>query len=202
MRNIPGRLRGGDKDRFVVYLTSIGIKSKIDDDVILLVDKPEETVGKLEDSVESLDDIVRQYYLESIRAFQAGLYISSVIDLGVASERAILWLAESIEPYSGPDQAGIKKRRKGHILELIKYLSSTVIPNTFGADKAFAEELKKRLNGLGDVYRENRNDAGHPQTVDQTSWLEEDQGPLLIYFRKYITTICEAIKRLKNNGNV
>ena len=196
VRNIPGELRGGYKDQFEVYLTSIGIKSDIDGEVILLVDKPEEIAQALEEEAGALDDIVRQYYIESLRAFQEGLYISSVICLGAASERAIHWLAESIEPYSGPNQAGIKKRRKGHILELIKYLSNTVIPNIFGTDKELAEELKKRLNGLGDVYRENRNDAGHPQTVNQPSWLGEEQEVLLLQFRRYIVTICKAIGRI------
>ena len=193
VRNVPRDGRGGFKDQFVVYLTSIGIKSDFHDGVLLLIDKPEEIVDALEQNVGDLDPVVRQYYIESLRAFQEGLYISSVICLGAASERAIHWLAESIEPYSGPDQAGIKKRRNGHILELIKYLSNPVIPNTFAADKELAEELKKRLNGLGDVYRENRNDAGHPRTVDQPSWLGEDQEVLLLQFRRYITTICKAI---------
>ena len=196
VRNVPAEGRGGYKDQFVVYLTSIGIKSDIDGEVILLVDKPEEIAQALEEEVGALDDIVRQYYIESLRAFQEGLYISSVICLGAASERAIHWLAESIEPYSGPNQAGIKKRRKGHILELIKYLSNTVIPNIFGTDKELAEELKKRLNGLGDVYRENRNDAGHPRTVDQPSWLGEEQEVLLLQFRRYITTICKTIGKI------
>ena len=193
VRNIPSGGRGGNPHQFVVYLTSIGIKSNIDGGVILLIDRPEEIVDALEQNVGDLDPVVRQYYIESLRAFQEGLYISSVICLGAASERAIHWLAEPIEPYSGPDQAGIKKRRKGHILELIKYLSDPVIPNTFAADKELAEELKKRLNGLGDVYRENRNDAGHPRTVDQPSWLGEDQEVLLLQFRRYIATICKAI---------
>lgn len=48
---------------------------------------------------------------------------------------------------------------------------------------------------LGDLYRENRNDRGHPKTVDQ-SWLGEDQEILLIHFRKYITTICQAIAKM------
>ena len=180
----------------MVYPTSIGMKSDFDGEVLLLVDRPEEIVDALEQKIGGLDLVVRQYYVESLRAYQEGLYILSVLGLGAASERAIHWLAESIEPYSGPDQAGIKKRRKGHILELIKYLSNTVIPNTFAADKELAEELKKRLNGLGDVYRENRNDAGHPRTVDQPSWLGEDQEVLLLQFRRYITTICKAIGKI------
>lgn len=181
--------------RFVIYLTSIGVKSCIDDEIILLVDKPEEIVRALEEKTGDLDEVVRQYYLESLRAYQEELYISSVICLGAASERAIHWLAESIESYYKQYQGKIKAKR--NMPDLIKYLSDTVIPNIFGAqaDKNFADELKKRLNGLGNLYRENRNEAGHPQTVDQ-SWLGEDQEYLLIQFRRYITTICEAIGRI------
>ena len=195
VRNIAHKGRGGYEDQFHVYLTSIGIKSNIDDEVILLVDKPEEIVGALEQKVGDLDEVVRQYYLESLRAYQEGLYISSVICLGAASERAIHWLAESIESYSGQYQAKIEPRRSGNIFRLTEYLSNTVIPNIFGHDKKVEEELKDRLDGLGKLYRENRNEAGHPQTIDQ-SWLGEDQEILLIHFRRYITTICEAIGRI------
>ena len=197
VRNIPGQLRGGYKDQFVVYLTSIGINSNIDDEVLLLVDKPEEIVGKLEDSVESLDDIVRQYYLESLRAYQQGLYISSVICLGAASERAIHWLAESI--YPDKYQEKTKQGRNWYISDLIKDLFDNVTPSVLGGDKKFTDKLKKQLKELGDLYRENRNEAGHPQTIDQ-SWLGEDQEILLIHFRRYITTICKAVERLKKQS--
>ena len=195
MRSVTLSSRGTNQFDFFVYFTSVGMKSDIEDEILLLVDKPEETVRALEDSVESLDDIVRQYYLESLRAYQEGLYISSVICLGAASERAVHWLAESIGSYSEKYQEEIEKRRNGNISRLTEYLSNTVIPNTFGEDKDFARELKDLLDGLGNLYRENRNEAGHPKTIYQ-SWLEEDQGRLLIYFRRYITTICEAIGRI------
>ena len=189
----PHNMMGSHK--YYIFLTSVGIKSRIDDEVILWVDKPEEIVIALEQKVGSLDPVVRQYYLESLRAYQEGLYISSVICLGAASERAIHWLAESIESYSQKYQAKIETRRKGNILSLTEYLSNTVIPDIFGVDKKFEGELKDRLNGLGKLYRENRNEAGHPQTVNQ-SWLGEDQEILLIHFRRYITTICETIGRM------
>ena len=195
VRNIAHKGRGGFEDQFHIYLTSIGTKSNIDDEVILLVDKPEEIVGVLEQKVGSLNPIVRQYYLESLRAYQEGLHISSVICLGAASERAIHWLAESIESYSGQYQEKIEARRGGNIFRLTEYLSNTVIPNIFGRDKKLEEELKDRLDGLGKLYRENRNEAGHPQTVDQ-SWSGEDQEILLLQFRRYITTICEAIAKM------
>ena len=196
VRDVWDPLRHVSSDKFIIYLTSIGIKSNIDDEVILLVDKPEEIVQALEQRVGMpLDPIVRQYYLESLRAYQEGLYISSVICIGAASERAIHWLAETIESYSEKYQEEIEKRRNRNISRLTEYLSNTVIPNTFVDDKDFARELKDLLDGLGSLYRENRNEAGHPKTIYQ-SWLEEDQGRLLVYFRRYIATICEAIGRM------
>ena len=174
VRDIPEQLGSIGKNYFSVFLTTIGKKSSIDDQVLLLVDKPEETVRALEDSVESLDDVVRQYYLESLRAYQEGLYISSVICLGAASERAILWLAESIESFCSKYQQPIQKRRR-NISDLTKYLSGSILSDIFPNDATFETELRKRLVLLGDLYRENRNEAGHPKTVDQ-SWLGEDQG--------------------------
>ena len=187
----PRPLERGHPDKFAVHLTSIGMKSEYDE-MLILVDRPQEIVDELEQKIGKLDDVVRQYYLESLRAYQEGLYISSVICLGAASERAIHWLAESIESHSEQYQAEIKKKRNGNIYRLTEYLSNTVVSNIFGADKKFVGELQNRLTGLGKVYRENRNEAGHPKTIDQ-SWLKEDQEILLLQFRRYITTICKAI---------
>ena len=102
---------GGRSNKFIIRLTSIGMKSDFDGEILLLVDQPEEIVGALEQKVGSLDPVVRQYYIESLRAFQEGLYISSVICLGAASERAIHWLAETIESYSEKYQEEIEKTK-------------------------------------------------------------------------------------------
>ncbi|RKU13510.1 hypothetical protein C6502_03875 [Candidatus Poribacteria bacterium] len=190
----PHNMMGSHK--YYIFLTSVGIKSRIDDEVILLVDKPEKIVGALEQRVSwDLDPVVRQYYIESLRAYQKGLYISSVICLGAASERAIHWLAESIESYSEKYRRKIETRRKGNISDLTEYLSHSVIPMIFAIDEEFAGELKELLDGLGTLYRKNRNKAGHPQSIRQ-SWSREDQEILLLQFRRYIATICEAIGRI------
>ena len=185
----------GGKNSYMVYPTSIGMKSDFDGEVLLLVDRPEEIVDALEQKIGGLDLVVRQYYVESLRAYQEGLYILSVLGLGAASERAIHWLAESIEARSPKYQAKIKTRREGNISRLTEYLANTIIPDIFGHDKDLEEELKDRLSGLGELYRKNRNEAGHPQTVEQ-SWSREDQQILLLQFGRYITTICKAIGML------
>ena len=142
IRSVTLSSRGTNREfDFFVYFTSVGMKSDIEDEILLLVDKPEETVRALEDSVESLDDIVRQYYLESLRAYQEGLYISSVICLGAASERAIHWLAESIEILLRESiKKKLKREEMGTYYRLTEYLSNTVIPNTFGDDKGICKE--------------------------------------------------------------
>ena len=192
VRDLPGNLGSFGDSHFDVYITSIGIKSNIGDEVLLLVDRPEEIIGKLEGKIGKLDPVVRQYYIESLRGYQEGLYTSSVICLGVASERAIHWLAESIDSYSARYQKPIKEGRYWNIDRLIKDLIDTVIPNIFKGDKKFKQKLEKRLKGLGDIYRENRNEAGHPDTVDQ-SWSREEQKELLSLFGIYISTISQAI---------
>ena len=169
------------KDGPVICLTAIGMKSEVDDDALLLVDKPEEIVAALEQKIGELDDVVREYYLESLRAYQEGLYISSVICLGAASERAIHWLAEAIETNFQNHQTEIQKRRNGSIAALTNYLSDSVVSNIPNYDKKFANELKERLGGLARIYRENRNEAGHPKTVEQ-SWLKGRSGNTSVTF--------------------
>ena len=177
----------------LIYLTDIGIKSDVSDDVILLVDKPEMIVSALEQKIGSLDDVVRQYYLESLRAYQEELYFSSVICLGAASERAVYWLCEAVKANCQQHEPEIRKR-EGSISKLIDYLIDSVVPNVFSHDKHFAHELLKCLKRLADVYRENRNDAGHPKTLDQ-GWTNEDQEILLKHFRRYITAITTGVAK-------
>ena len=120
-----------------------------------------------------------------------------MICLGAASERAIHWLAEAIENENDIQdyQTEIQKRRNGSIAALTNYLSDSIVSNIPNYDKKFANKLKERLGGLAKIYRENRNEAGHPKTVEQ-SWLKDDQEMLLLHFRRYITTISNAIKML------
>ena len=76
MRNCPGsRGRKGRESRFnsSFISTSIGINSDVDGVGRLLVDKPEEIVSEhLRRGLGCLILVVRQYYLESIRALPSG----------------------------------------------------------------------------------------------------------------------------------
>ncbi len=185
-------------DRFIIYvhLTSLGMQSEFDK-ILLLVDKPEEIVEELEQKIGTLDNAVRQYYLESLRTYQEGLYISSVICLSAASERAIHWFAEAVESNSEAYQAEIENRKYAGINALTQYLSDTVIPNIFDNDK----ELTDLLNALTNIYHQNHNESGHPKPIPQ-NWSRDDQEISLLQFRVFMRTICQAIAECYVNSKL
>lgn len=188
-------MRNREIAEFGVHLTSNGMKSDFDDEILLLVDKPQEIIDALEQDIGTLDNVVRQYFLESLRAYQVELHIAFVLCLGVASERAVDWLAESLkEICSETHHQNLEKKMKGNISGLTKYLSDTIVPSVFNENDTFAKELKKQLDWLARIYRENRNEAGHPKNVVQ-NWSRENQHVLLSQFPRYITTICKAIRQ-------
>ena len=175
-------------------LTSIGRKSDFADGIFILVDDAQEIIHKLKEKIPPLDSVIEQYFLEGLRACQEGLYISSVICLGAASERAIQCLAEAVIKYDSSYQSNIEKKTK--ISELTRYLSEN-INGIFKsiADGELRSTLRDKLEGIARIYRLNRNEAGHPDNLPQ-DWGREEQENYLNQFRRYITTIYEAIEVL------
>ena len=161
----PKPLDQGYPDKFAIHITSLGMETEYDDSP-LIVDAPRESANALEKKIEklNLDKVVKQYYLESLRAYQAELYIASVLCLGVASERAIDWFAESVKGFcSASLQKTLENKINQNISGLTKYLSDTIIPTIFDKNEKTKKDLRKQLDWHAQLYRENRNDAGHPQ---------------------------------------
>ena len=161
---------------------------------MILVDDAQEIVNKLKEKISNLDSVIEQYLLESLRACQEALYISSVICLGAASERAIHCLKDAVITYDSSRKADIEKQTT--ISTLTRYLSDN-INSIFKpiADGAFRSTLRDKLDGIARLYRLNRNVAGHPSSIPQ-DWDRIGQENYLNQFRRYITTIYEAIDKL------
>lgn len=172
-------------------LTSVGERSDLHDGILILIDNPQEIINSVKEKVPNLDSVVEQYYLESLRACQEGLCISSVICLGAASERAINCLAEAVANYNAKYKADIESQR--YISSLTRYLSKN-INEIFGAitDGAFRSELRDKLEGIARIYRLNRNEAGHPDNIPQ-DWQRDEQENYLNRFCRYVMTIFQAI---------
>ena len=173
------------------HLTSVGEKSDFHDGILILIDDAHEVVNSVKEKIPNLDPVVEQYYLESLRTCQEGFYISSVICLGAASERAINCLAEAVIKRDASYQADIDSQRS--ISALTRYFSQNV-NQIFKSitDPTFRSELRDKLEGMARIYRLNRNDAGHPNSLPQ-DWQRDEQESSLNQFRRYVLTVFKAI---------
>ncbi len=181
-----------------VCLTSVGEQSNWDEGIMILIDDAQKVVQDLKEKLHNLDPVVEQYYLESLRTCQIGSYISSVICLGVASERTINCLAEAVV-HSNPNcKEDIDGKRS--ISALSRYLVENGTELFKSLDSALRRDLRERLVGLANIYRLNRNEAGHPRNILQ-DWRRDEQGCHLSQFRMLAVTCFQAIDAL-NGANV
>ena len=179
-----------------VCLTSVGERSDFDDGVLTLVDDAQEIADKVKEEIPNLDDVVEQYFLESLRTCQEGCYIASVICLGAASERAIRCLADAVTKHHECYRNNIETHRQPisnltqHLLNKFKEYFNPIENR---------DELRRQLEGMAMIYRLNRNEAGHPSSLPQ-NWQRDEQECYLNQFRRYVCTVFKAIDILEN-GN-
>ena len=179
-----------------VRLTSIGEKSEFQDGILILIDDAQEIVNAVKEKAPNLDQNVETYYLESLRACQGGHYISSVMSLGAASERAIHCLAVAVVKHDESLKNVIEKN-KGQISSLTRCLGDNVnqIFKSI-AEPSFRSELRDKLNGVARIYRLNRNEASHPDDGLQ-DWRRDELECYLNQFRRYVYTVFKAIDILE-----
>lgn len=173
-----------------VHPTSIWERSFLDNDgMIILIDEAQDIVNSLKEEVPNLDSIVEQYYLESLRACQESLYVSSVISLGVASERTIDCLKEAVVTCY-PEHKILERRWVSdsikYILKKFKDIFSPII------DTQLRVDLKEQLDLMEKIYRLNRNEAGHPKPVPMNI-TRCGQENYLNAFRRYVVTIFKVM---------
>lgn len=173
-------------------LTSVGKKSKFNG-IIILIDDAQEIVDSLKDEVDNLDPVVEQYYLESLRACQEGLYISSAICLGAASERAIDCLKEAIVNYDPKHKVLERKWTSDAVKYILGIFKQIFDPSV---DRMLRNDLKEQLELTERLYRTNRNDAGHPRKVAKSIGRCEQENHLYM-FRRYAVTIFTVINELE-----
>lgn len=184
-------------DNNSVCFTSVGAKTDFDEELLILIDDAYEVVQALKEKIPNLDPVVEQYYLESLRTCQYGSYISSVISLGAASERSIHCLAEAVVQRMPEHKNKIEGKR--NISALTRYLSDNS-PDLFNPlDSTLRKELKEKLDLLANIYRLNRNDAGHPSSVPQ-DWNRADQECHLSSFRRLAILCFRAIDELNRKS--
>ena len=129
-------------------------------------DDPAGYIQNLDREVPDLSEVAKNYAHEALSAYNAGLYRSSVVMLGVASEAAVLEVAAALAQTMREE----KKRQ---------YLEQLEAPNrSYNAKfEDFRQKLRSRtdsmpeelttnldltMNSVGELLRVYRNNAGHP----------------------------------------
>ena len=130
-------------------------------------DDPAGYIQNLDREVPDLSEIVKNYAHEALYAYNARLYRSSAVMLGVASEAAVLEVAPALAQT-------MREGRKQEYLEKLDAFNRSYnakfedFRNKLESrkDDCLPEELTKDLNltmnSVGELLRVYRNKAGHP----------------------------------------
>lgn len=147
------------------------------------------------------DAIFLLYLGESVEAFNKALYISSVVNLGVASERLIILLIDALHDAlaSQANKTRFDQAIKAghHISKQFDEVYSRLAGHKAQLPKNIADDLEM-LKILVDIIRKERNDGGHP-TGRQFS--REETLALLLAFQPHYKFVIKVLEWLQANPN-
>lgn len=160
-----------NRDYNFLHVTTFGQKC-IESGITLAYD-PEGFLAEVNRRVPKLDKIALLYLSEAVAAFNRGLLLSSTVMVGTASEYLIVMLVgtyvKALQPGNRPN---FQKKIDGAWIatqfeEFEKSFLSKV--QSGAAPEEFEQDFRNCIKPLFDLYRQNRNLAGHPSgvTMDQ-----------------------------------
>ena len=154
---------------------------------------------RLRATCQGIDDITLLYVDEALDTFRARRLLASVVMIGVAAENMLLRLVGAVQ--SALDSSAKKtkfesatKDKKAKRLhdEVLSRLSSptTPLPEELGS------VLTQHIDGIYDLIRRTRNDAGHPtgRRMDRS-----ETHALLLLFPTYCKTVHNLMDWLNKN---
>jgi hypothetical protein len=159
----------------------------------LLPYDPDGYLRRLKTEIPNLDPIIEDYVFESLHAYQKGLMLSCAVMLGGASEKAFLIF---LETFTNAMTNQSEKNRFQKLQESIKTKhkfdqTRTKLMNIRTTlPKELSNELDFQFDGIFNLIRLARNDAGHPSGRK----IERDMAfAYLLSFRIYCKKIYELI---------
>lgn len=155
-------------------------------------------VDALEQRAPGISDVVLAYASEAINTFWNQNYMASAVMLGVASEAGFLDLCESFVQWLPHDESEVLQRRFSGtreynrrfrlFLDAVELHSPTNKCQDPKIDQDLYQNIDVEFNGILNIIRRYRNDAGHPteQHISRT-----DVRDLLILFHQYTRRMYE-----------
>ena len=169
---------------------------------------PDRYVEELRRSVPTISDITVDYAAEALRAYREGLLLASTVTIGAAAERSILDLVEGYTRFRNDPNTTRSFQQRRTIKEKFEYLKQRfesdplrrTLPAALqakgltvaGLDHHYAE-YETVVERIFDIYRMNRNDAGHPTGARMDREVLHLQ---LRAFRRFAQTVYALAKAL------
>lgn len=151
-------------ENWTLHLSSAGSAAAKDEG--FNPDDPAGYMRRLLEEIPSLSGTVRGYADEALRAYNAGLYRSSAVMLGVASEAAVLEVARPLASIL-PGEEGrkyletIDSQRQTYLAKFDSFRRKLVTKRN-DLPEEIRDGLDLTMSAVADLLRIYRNDAGHP----------------------------------------
>lgn len=128
---------------------------------------PEGYLRQLKADVPELDAVIFTYLTECLHTFRIGCLLSAAVTLGCASEKALLLLVDSCTAAlpAGPQREGFAKKTGGKMIAVQHEEFLKMFNGHFRAlvkKGETGEHLDTAVDFLFTLFRDQRNDAGHP----------------------------------------
>jgi hypothetical protein len=160
---------------------------------------PDGYLKRLAQTCPTIDDVTILYVEEALAAFRVGKLIASTVMIGVASENLLIRLADAVSSSLDTPQKQAKfrsstasqKAKKIHD-EVIARLRSPTTP----LPPELNSVLTQHIDGIFDLIRRHRNDAGHPTGIRMQ---RDETLALMLLFPSYCKTVHGLIDWLSAN---
>lgn len=127
----------------------------------------------LRERTPNLDSIVMRYVSESLQGFQRNLYFSSMVMLGIASERAIRVLidayVESVDAERAKQKLHNRLRRRDISTAYEKFRESFNSTRAQIQDESLPHDFDLHIDGIFTMVRLLRNSVVHPSAMPTIS---------------------------------
>ena len=160
-------------------------------------------LSRIETDIPGFDAIAKQYLKDALASFRIEAYLSSAVMTGVAAERLVILLRDTVSKAlpTGTRQQKFKADTSGRsINRVFQEIWRRLEPNQdVLAAYLDREDVKVEIFGIFDLIRKTRNDAGHP-TGRQI--IRDEADSMLHLFPVYGKTVYATMDWLNKNGLV
>lgn len=140
-----------------------------------------------------LDQYTMEYARESLLAFNRQCNLSAVMMIGIASERILYLLRDTIVNKQASSGNSVNKDLQDHsIKRVIDSIEKEIITRKRDIPQSLYERFDAHFSSLAHHLRYSRNDVGHPS--DPRAIESDEAHVALLTFRFVVTLVFDLIK--------